>query len=428
MNFLNAIVNIMSNYIFNQPFILLSLVAMLGLIVQKKPVQEVVSGSLKTGIGYLILSQGTSLLAGIVLPIATILNKVIGVEAATTGMGTDAFTAEWASTIAIIMVVGFFINLLLARFTKFKYVFLTAHQTYYIIFVYLAVLVEVVPDPNRTTLILAGGLLTGIYCTLSPALVQPFMRKVTGSNDLAYGHTTSFGVIVGSLVGNLFKGKKEESSEDLQIPSYLTFLKDITVSTAIVMTLLYVICVALAGPAWIEANISNGQAAYMYAITQGVKFGVGITIVLTGVSMMIAEITAAFKGISEKIVPNAVPALDCPIVFNFAPTAVMLGFLSCLATVIVCVVIFGAVGLYALTPPVITTFFGGGPAGVFGNSTGGWRGAILAGIVAGLLLSFGQLMTVNALQTTVADFARWSNDFDYAVFPLFFKQILSLIF
>ncbi len=428
MNVLNAIVDIMSNYIFNQPFILLSLVAMLGLIVQKKPVQEVVSGSLKTGIGYLILSQGTSLLAGIVLPIATILNKVIGVEATTTGMGTDAFTAEWASTIAIIMVVGFFINLLLARFTKFKYVFLTAHQTYYIIFVYLAVLIEVVPDPNRTTLILAGGLLTGIYCTLSPALVQPFMRKVTGSNDLAYGHTTSFGVIVGSLVGNLFKGKKEESSEDLKIPSYLTFLKDITVSTAIVMTLLYVICVALAGPEWIEANISSGQAAYMYAITQGVKFGVGITIVLTGVSMMIAEITAAFKGISEKIVPNAIPALDCPIVFNFAPTAVMLGFLSCLATVIVCVVIFGAVGLYALTPPVITTFFGGGPAGVFGNSTGGWRGAILAGIVAGLLLSFGQLMTVSALQTTVADFARWSNDFDYAVFPLFFKQILSLIF
>ena len=63
-------------------------------------------------------------------------------------------------------------------------------------------------------------------------------------------------------------------------------------------------------------------------------------------------------------------ALDCPVVFNFAPTAVMLGFLSCLGTVILCTIIFGAIGWYALTPPVITTFFGGGPAGVFGNSTG----------------------------------------------------------
>lgn len=428
MSVLNTVVKFISTYVFNQPFILLGMVAMLGLIVQKKPIQDVITGSFKTGIGYLILSQGTSLLAGIVLPIATILNKVIGVQATTTGVGTDAFTANWASTIAIIMVVGFFVNLLLARFTKFKYVFLTAHQTYYIIFVYLAVLVEVVPTPNKSLLIGIGGILTGIYCTLSPALVQPFMRKVTGSNDLAYGHTTSFGVIVGSLIGNVFKNKKEETSEDLKIPSYLNFLKDITVSTAVVMTLLYVVCVALAGPAWITENISGGQAAFMYAITQGVKFGVGITIVLTGVSMMIAEITTAFKGISEKIVPNAIPALDCPIVFNYAPTAVMLGFLSCLATVILCVVFFGAVGLYALTPPVITTFFGGGPAGVFGNSTGGWRGAILAGIVAGLLISFGQFLTVSALPTTIADFARWSNDFDYAVFPIFFKQIVSWIF
>jgi PTS system ascorbate-specific IIC component len=425
---LNTIVNIFSKYIFNQPFILLGLVAMLGLVAQRKSIEEVVSGSLKTGIGYLIMSVGTSLLAGIVLPIATILNKVIGVQATTTGMGTDAFTAEWASTITIIMVVGFFINLLLARVTKFKYVFLTAHQTYYIIFVYLAVVIEVIPTPNKSMLILIGGLLTGLYCTLSPALVQPFMRKVTGSDDIAYGHTTSFGVIVGSWVGSLFKDKKSETSEDLKIPDHLTFLKDITVSTAIVMTLLYVICVALAGPAWIQENISGGVDAFLYAISQGVQFGVGITIVLTGVSMMIAEITGAFKGISEKIVPNAIPALDCPVVFNYAPTAVMLGFLSCLATVIVCVVIFGAIGFYALTPPVITTFFGGGPAGVFGNSRGGWRGAVLAGIVAGILLSFGQYLTVTALPNTVADFARWSNDFDYSVFPFFFKQIVSLIF
>ena len=208
----------------------------------------------------------------------------------------------------------------------------------------------------------------GVYCTLSPALVQPFMRKVTGTDELAYGHTTSFGAIAGALVGKLFKSHEKETSEDLHIPAKLSFLKDITVSTAIVMTLLYVVGVTLAGPAWVEENMSAGTAAYLYAITQGVQFGVGITIVLTGVSMMVAEITEAFKGISEKLVPNAVPALDCPIVFNFAPTAVMIGFLSCLGTVILCVVIFGAAGFYSLTPPVITCFFGGGPAGVFGNS------------------------------------------------------------
>ena len=182
----------------------------------------------------------------------------------------------------------------------------------------------------------------------------------------------------------------------------------------------------LAGPSWVEENVSGGTVAYLYAITQGVTFGVGITIVLTGVGMMVAAITEAFKGISEKLVPDAVPALDCPIVFNFAPTAVMIGFLSCLATVMLCMVLFGAIGFYALTPPVITCFFGGGPAGVFGNSTGGWRGAILAGVVAGLLLSFGQALTVGCLSTTIADFARWSNDFDYSTFPILFQAIIKL--
>lgn len=65
MEVLSGIVNFITTYIFNQPFILLSLVAMLGLILQKKPLQDIIVGSLKTGIGYLILSQGTSLLAGI---------------------------------------------------------------------------------------------------------------------------------------------------------------------------------------------------------------------------------------------------------------------------------------------------------------------------------------------------------------------------
>ena len=400
MAVLSGIVHFITTYIFNQPFILLSLVAMVGLILQKKPLQDIIVGSLKTGIGYLILSQGTGLLAGIVMPIASILNKIFNVEATTTGMGQVAFEADWASSIALIMVVGFIVNLLLARFTKFKYVYLTAHQTYFIALVYLALAVEVIANPNKTMIVIVGGLMLGVYCTLSPALVQPFMRKVTGTNDLAYGHTTSFGVIMGALVGKLFKKHENESSEDLKIPAKLSFLKDITVSTAIVMTLLYLVGVTIAGPAWVQENVSGGTAAYMYAISQGVMFGVGITIVLT----------------------------DCPVVFNFAPTAVMLGFLSCLGTVIVCVVLFGAVGFYALTPPVITCFFGGGPAGVSGNSTGGWRGAVLAGVVAGLLLSFGQALTVGCLSTTIADFARWSNDFDYSVFTWPFQQILKLIF
>ena len=187
---MELVISFITTYIFNQPFILLSLVAMIGLIIQRKPIQEVLSGSIKTGLGYLILQQGTSLLARVVLPISALMNHIFKIEAVAPGVGTDVFTEEWASAIAVIMVIGFVVNLLLARFTKLKYVYLTVHQTYYISLVYIAILVEVVPTPNKLAVMIIGGIILGIYSAVSPALVQPYMRDVVGSNDIAYGHTT----------------------------------------------------------------------------------------------------------------------------------------------------------------------------------------------------------------------------------------------
>ena len=44
--------------------------------------------------------------------------------------------------------------------------------------------------------------------------------------------------------------------------------------------------------------------------------------------MLIAEIVPVFKGISEELILNSKPAIDCPIVFPYAPNAVLIGFLS----------------------------------------------------------------------------------------------------
>ena len=421
------VANTLKLYIFNSPAILLGLVALISLIAQRKKTDQIITGTVKTVIGFLIMFLGANIITNTVLPISDLLNMIMNVEASSISvMGQGAFITKYGSIIIIIMVLSFFINVALARVTRFKYIYLTVHQMFWMIFVYVAVAIEAIPGISNIALIVAGSVAAGLYFTLQPAIMQPFTRKVTGNNDIAFGHITSFGGIVSSLAGNLFKKDKDKSSETINIPDKIRFLKDLTVSTALVMLVLHILCVVIAGPGNVQESISGGVPGIYWAVIQSLQFTVGITIILVGIGMMVAEITPAFKGFADKIVPDAIPAFDCPVFFNFAPTAVMIGFLSCLVTVIICVVVFASVGFFALTPPVITTFYGGATCGVFGNSTGGWKGALLGGVIGGLLISFGQALTVTALSNTVADFARWSNDFDYSVFPYFVKQLLSL--
>ncbi|MDV2687056.1 PTS transporter subunit IIC, partial [Alkalihalophilus lindianensis] len=88
----------------------------------------------------------------------------------------------------------------------------------------------------------------------------------------------------------------------------------------------YVAAIA-AGKEEVE-TLSNGVHWLVYPLFQGLSFAASLYVIITGVRMLLGEIVNAFVGISERLIPNAKPALDCPIVFPFAPTATVIGFLS----------------------------------------------------------------------------------------------------
>jgi len=54
---------------------------------------------------------------------------------------------------------------------------------------------------------------------------------------------------------------------------------------------------------------------------------------------------------------------------------------------------------------MIMLIFPGGAGGVYGNSTGGWKGAILGGVICGVLLAVGQLVVGKLLMPTVPFYA-----------------------
>ena len=122
---------------------------------------------------------------------------------------------------------------------------------------------------------------------------------------------------------------------------------------------------------------------------QGLGFSAALYVIITGVRLFLGEIVSAFVGISEKLIPNARPALDCPVVFPFAPTATVIGFLAAYAGGLVTMIIMGLIGTIVIIPVAVPYFFIGATAGVFGNATGGWKGCVVGSFVVGILIAVG---------------------------------------
>jgi PTS system ascorbate-specific IIC component len=63
---------------------------------------------------------------------------------------------------------------------------------------------------------------------------------------------------------------------------------------------------------------------------------------------------------------------------------------------------------------------------VFGNSTGGWKGAILGGVICGVLLALGQLIVGHVLMPSVPFYAMEA-DPDVHILDWILAQIAGLI-
>jgi len=320
------------------------------------------------------------------------------------------------------MFFGMIVNILIARFTRYKYIFLTGHHTLYLACM-LAVIMAVAGF-DTFGLIAAGSIALGIVMTLSPAILQPFMRQLTGNDNVALGHFSAVGYAASGLVGKLFKGSKETSTENIKFPNGLGFLRDSTVSIALTMVVMYLIVAFFAGPTFIEAELSGGTNFLVFSLIQAGTFAAGVYVILSGVRLVLAEIVPAFKGISTKLVPNAKPALDVPIIFTYAPNAVLIGFFASFIGGIASMVIMIFLGGVIILPGVVPHFFTGAAAGVFGNATGGFKGSVAGSFVNGIIISFLPVFLMPVLGDL--GFANTTfSDADFGVSGIFFGSLAN---
>jgi len=410
------------------PTFMLGIVALVGLLLQRKESSEVISGTVKTMAGVIILFAGVDILAAVIEPISTMFGQVYTFEADPIGADWVAFLGEFGVQIVLIMVFGFLVNLLLARITPLKYVFLTGHILFWNAFMVTAGLADG-GQISGVALVVVGSIILGVLSTVLPALIAKFVFKLTGSEDFSIGHTTTVHAFIGAYIGKLV-GDPEDDLEDLEIPKGWSFLKSMTISTSLIMFLLYLVMGFIAGPAWAAEQFSAGNQIlwYFWIIFQGLTFGAGLTILLTGVRMMLAEIIPAFQGLAEKVVPDAVPALDCPMVFPYGQNSLAIGFPIAMITSLITIVIFGAAGYpYLLLPLVVAAFFDVGPAVIIANATGGRRGALVTAGVGGVLLIVLQALSLPFVSNTAAGFLNLFGGNDFSLIAIVVGGLASLL-
>ena len=375
--------------------IFLGLIALIGLLLQKKKFPQVIDGVVKTIIGLTILTAGSGILISSLSPVINKLNSTLKVKGVLPTNDAVFGVALQFNTLAkntvITFLIAFLIHLVLVRISHkevFKNVYLTAHLELFLA-AFLNAAIPTVLKTNDFWTITLASIFAAVYYTYSPAIPRIIGKKWL-NNVQTLGFMDQVGSILAHFIGKWF-GNKHQDADNMKLPKWASMFRDNTITLFFLMPLIFLGIGLAVGQKGIESLSGTGISGtnwILWLILNGFKFTAGIVILLQGVRMFIGSIVPAFKGISDKFLPGAIPALDAPTFFPFSPMGGMFGFLgSTIGCILVTFLTIFFKSPIIVFPSPIIMYFDGNVMGVFGNKAGGWRGAIFSGFITGMISS-----------------------------------------
>ena len=443
MNFLMDAWSYFATNILQQPAWMIGLIVLIGYILLKKPWYDVLGGTLKAVIGYMILAVGSSGLVNNFRPVlvglgerfnldAMVIDPYFGQNAVTAGV-EETFGKPF-SQVMILLLLAFIINIVLVRFrklTKLRSLFTTGHvqvqqasTAYWLILFALPGLLT-----NNTALLLVMAVVLGLYWAVGSNLTIKPTQELTDGAGFCLGHQQIMGVALFSWIAGKWhehdvkKGKKASKKiEDIELPGFMAIFNENMVCTALLMTLFFGIILLLLGRDYLtEAGFMTEGASFLfYILNTCFNFAVYLAILQLGVRTFVTELTNSFQGIANKLLPGSIPAVDCAVSYGFgSPNAVPIGFLA------------GAVGqflaigaLILLKSPVLViagfvpVFFDNATIAVYANNRGGLKAAIVLPFISGLCQVFGSAFI--ASWVGMAAYGGYLGMWDWAVvWPVF---------
>ncbi len=410
------------NNIFKQTFLIISLYIALGCILQRKSFQLTTSSVIKGAVGVTLVGLGGEVISEALMSLTYLFQRsfqLIGIVASNERLAAYS-EIKFGSMLYSIMIIGMLVNIIIAKTTKFKFIFLTGHQIIYmssvlaIIFTYIGV--------APLLAIICGGIILGVLMSVLPGLIQPYTIEITGKKNMAVGHFSTLGFFLSAKIGEGLARFKKSGEEEKKSSSSGLFVDNMFVTT-VSMIIIFVICSLIAGKAYTE-DITVNTHYVIFAIKQALIFSAGVFIVLAGVRMLVQEIMSSFKGIADKFVPDAVPALDSSILFPHKQGAMMLGFLCSLIGGYIAMILSGSYSLYVIIPSSTLCFFSGSAAGIYGELKGGKIGAIVSATLFGF--SIGLLPLVLQPEMRSLGFYKVGmGEFDFTIIAYIIKIIFE---
>lgn len=426
---MKSIINFIIFQILDQAPLFLGIIALVGLLVQRKKFSETFDGVIKTIIGLTILSLGSGAIVDAIAPVIGLLNNVVHVKGVMP-MNEAAFGVamlKMANEAVLTFIIGFIIHVILVYilpWKNFKNIYLTAHMMLYLS-IFLDLTLADVLKLKGMTLIVVASIFAALYWTFTPAIPRVLGRKFVGE-DFTLGHLQQFGALIGTLVGKIFGKPEENDADNIKLPGGLYLFQDVTLALAVIMPILYIIIGLVVGQNNVHA-LSKSQNWIIWLILQAMWFTAGVAVMLVGVRMFLNSIIPAFKGISEKIIPNSVAALDCPVYYPYSASGAMMGFLGSIpAGIIVTLLLIAFKSPIVVFPSPVILFFDGCTVGVFGNKYGGWKGAFWGGFVSSFIAHLGTAAIYPMMGILYGSGLMFSN-IDYAVLWLPILYLLKLI-
>ena len=426
MEFLLPIWGFFQDNILTKPQFFIGFIVFVGYLLLQRPIYEAVAGFIKAVVGYMILNVASGGLVGNFRPVLAALKDRFELSAAVIdpyfGQAAAQASIEHAgrsfSMMMVVLLIAFTMNILLVlfrKYTKVRTLFITGHVMVQQSSTALWLVIFCFPQLQDLGVVCMLGVLLGTYWSVASNLTVEPCQQLTEGGGFAVGHQQMVGVFLVSKIAKKI-GNREKSLENLKLPGFLNIFNENVVATGILMFIFFGLIISILGPEImhkIDQSFGAKQNFFFYILEKSLNFAVYLTILQLGVRMFVSELTESFQGISNKILPGSMPAVDCAANYGFGhPNAVTVGFL------------FGAlgqflaiIGLVVFQSPIliisgfVPLFFDNATFAVFANRLGGIRAATIIPFFSGMIQVLGGGFA--AYFFTTGNFGGWHGNFDW---------------